>query len=206
MAYNNNIPQPTDIKSQSQSQILGNFQALSSFGNGYCDLPVQSTQPAPAGTLPLSSGFDNAIYSFTNTTTGLPETYLHNQTLGSTSGSPVTLEVPMTASVLGLQASSVNLAGWAYLPSGILIKWGNEDISSSNTNVYVDVDSISGGPAFSKIFNVQVTPYFGTTTNPLSAGVLSPINAWTGTSIGMWVNSSSGPASGKGVQYFVIGV
>jgi len=87
-----------------------------------------------------------------------------------------------------------------------LIKWGNIDIATSNVNVYVNVDSISGGPAFTRIFNVQVTPYFGTTSSPLSAGVLSPINAWTGASIGMWVNSPSGAGTGKGVQYFVIGV
>ena len=199
MSYNSTIPKATDIISQSQSDIQGNFAALAPFGNGYADFTVQSTNAPIVST---DTGLFTKSYTATGSAVANNEMFIQTQVNGGASQKIF----PMTASTLSNTAVSVNLAGWSYLPSGLLIKWGNKDISSSNTNVYVDVDSISGGPAFTQIFNVQVTPYFGTTTNPLSAGVLSPINAWTGTSIGMWVNSTSGPASGKGVQYFVIGV
>jgi len=193
MAYQAQKPQPTDVKSQSQADLLGNFQALSPFGNGFADFTVKVATPAIAAN-------DTGLYTRNNATTVQNEMYVQKRTNNAD------VQVPMTASSINNVASSVNMPGWSYLPSGILIKWGNIDIATSNVNVYVNVDSISGGPAFTRIFNVQVTPYFGTTSSPLSAGVLSPINAWTGASIGMWVNSPSGAGSGKGVQYFVIGV
>ena len=51
MPYYNNIPQGSDFKDESQPLMLANFAALTSFGNGYCDLPVVGSQPP---TLPLT--------------------------------------------------------------------------------------------------------------------------------------------------------
>jgi hypothetical protein len=73
MAYQQNIPQPTDIKSKSQADILGNFQALVSFGNGYADLPVQIVAPS------FAAGNDG-VYTLNNAVTTKNELYVHKQT------------------------------------------------------------------------------------------------------------------------------
>lgn len=46
--------------------------------------------------------------------------------------------------------------GWAYLPSGLLMKWGYGTFQSSPNN-FVDFPSGASIPAFTKIYNVQLT-------------------------------------------------
>ncbi len=199
MAYQANIPAATDVKSQSQSAIQGNFQALASFGNGYADFTVKSATPSIAAT---DTGFYTKSLTATGSIVANNEMYIQKQTLGNATQS----QIPMTASVLSNKSVAVNLAGWTYLPSGLLLKWGNKDTTTRNAVVYVDVDTISGGPAFTTIFSVQVSPYKSTTTDAISAAVLSPLSAQTGASIGMYLNSAVVLGAGAGIQYFVIGV
>ena len=193
MAYQANIPAATDVISQSQSAIQGNFQALAPFGNGYADFTVQGATP------PIIAA-DTGLYTKSNATTTQNEMYIQKRTNNAD------VQIPMTASSISNAAPVVNMVGWSYLPSGLLIKWGNYDTTTRNAVIYVNVDSISGGPAFNKIFNVQVTAYKSTTTDAISAAVLSPINLWTGTSIGMYLNSAVVLGAGAGIQYLVIGV
>ncbi len=158
MAYNKNIPQATDVKNQSQSDILGNFQAIydlinvnhAIFGSvnegkhTVVSMPVQS--PAPT----FSSG-DNGLYSFLNATTNKNELYVHKQTASGTS------EIPFTASILSNTAiGSITAGGWSYLPTGLLIKWGTT--AAGSATVSVDVPSTAGGPNFAKVFKVFLTP------------------------------------------------
>lgn len=193
MAYQANKPQPTDVKSQSQADLLGNFQALSPFGNGFADFTVKVATPAIAAA-------DTGLYTRNNATTTQNEMYIQKRT------NAADVQIPMTASSISNAAPVVNMVGWSYLPSGLLIKWGYKQFLALNANTYVNVDSISGGPAFTQIFNVQISPYKSTTTNSISAGLLFPISSWTGTSIGMWINSTGTIGTDAGVQYFVIGV
>lgn len=95
MAYLPNIPAATDVISQSQSQIQGNFQALAPFGAGYVQLSQQATNPAVAGT---------NIALFQASTGGV--------SLKNAAGTVVDFTTKATGS-----------NGWTRLPSGILIQW-----------------------------------------------------------------------------------
>jgi hypothetical protein len=196
MAYNSNIPQPTDIPANSQSQILGNFVALKAFGNGYCDLPVQATQPP---TLPLTSVTDTALYNFSYTATGSSvannETFIQTQVNGGASQK----QIPMTASTLSNTVPTSGLSGWTYLPSGILMKWGKVPVTMSLIYVTINMDSVSGGPAFINVFNMQVTA-FNSSAAITTGAVLA--SGPSGTSARVYMNTGN---ANTGVYYFAIG-
>lgn len=187
MAYQTNKPQPTDVKSQSQADLLGNFQALSPFGNGFADFTVKVATPA------IAAG-DTGLYTRNNATTTQNEMYIQKKM------NSVDTQIPMTASILSNTAGSSQLAGWSYLPSGLLIKWGKSAITNSLIYNSINMDTLSGGPAFTHVFNVQLTAYNG--ASAISTGpVVSP--GATGTSMTAYLNT--GGAS-TGVYYFAIGV
>lgn len=116
MAYQANIPQSTDLLSQSQSDILGNFQAIQTlidvnhvdFASGdqgkhkWCSFPVQGGNPGTLAT-------EVAVFSRVSTLTTNNELCIQHQSNGS---------------VIEMTSALQNATGWSYLPSGILIKWG----------------------------------------------------------------------------------
>jgi hypothetical protein len=114
MAWNPNIPQPSDTLAQSQADILGNFQALDAlFDDGIQNvvlLPVQAVNPTTTGT-------QIALYSKVGISTN-QELFMRRTTNGAV--------IDMTGS---LQSAS----GWSRLPSGILIKWGSATVAARNT-------------------------------------------------------------------------
>jgi hypothetical protein len=153
MSYFSNIPQATDIPANSQPQILANFKALAPFGNGYVDLTVQSgTQPPP-----LFSTTDTALYNYSYTATGSivanNETFIQTQVNGGASRA----QIPMTASALSNSTLGAGDAGWTYLPSGILLKWGTVAVTMANQPTSMNADSLSKGPAFTQVLNIQLT-------------------------------------------------
>ena len=160
MPYYNNIPQGSDFKDESQPLMLANFAALTSFGNGYCDLPVVGSQPP---TLPLTSQYDDAIYTFPCPQTAIPELYVHAQNYGSTSISPVTREIPITASTLSLGAATAGQAGWTMLPSGLIMQWFKTSALQGFQTITPPIIPFT----ISKIVSVQITPFaFNSSTGP----------------------------------------
>lgn len=131
--YNNLIPQPTDQLSVSQGQILTNFGSIKSlvdidhvdFANNDAGKHNKSSYvtQSPA---PTFAATEVGIYNFVYPTTTKNEGYVHKQTSASTA------EIPFTASILSTSLPAILSAGWTYLPSGILLKWG-----SSTTNAAV---------------------------------------------------------------------
>jgi len=152
MAYNASIPQAGDIIANSQSQILANFTALASFGNGYADFPVQGAAPT------LGMG-DTGLYTLSNATTSANEMYIVKPTVDAPSN------VPFTASSMSYNAMAACLSGWTYFPSGLLVKWGTYQITA-NGSTTVNVASTSGGPNFNKTFMAMVTPILTTGATP----------------------------------------
>ncbi len=148
MAYQSNIPQSTDLLKNSQADILGNFAALVSFGNGYADFPVQASQPP---TLPLASANDSALYTFVNPTTAVNELYVQKQINGGQA------QIPMTASKMSASTYAASVNGWSYLPSGMLIKWGT--VAATTASVAITPTVTSGGPNFQQVFTAMVTGY-----------------------------------------------
>lgn len=140
MAWNPNIPQPTDALSQSQADILANFQALDALFDGgiqnFVLLPVQSSGPTTTST-------EVALYSKVGIST-LQELFFRRVSSG--------VEIDCTGS---LQAN----LGWSRLPSGILLKWGFATVSARNTLATVTYNTGGTIPVFNNVFNVtaQVT-------------------------------------------------
>lgn len=146
MAYNPDIPQATDLISTSQGQILQNFQALNALFNSvgqYVILPVQAGQPT-------TSASQLVLYSFTSPNTGNVELYMGRTSTGAA--------VPFTAGSYG--------NGWVILPSGILIKWGNDnDTLSAPTGLTTTTKNFptgAGRPVFASPPFVTITPFYGT--------------------------------------------
>lgn len=112
--YSNNIPQSTDQISQSQSLLLQNFQSIKllvdqnhgDFSTGLAGQHtyVQIPQTVVPGVTPNEVGLYNVQLNSVN-----------QMWIRKADGTP---DVPITASNQAQQ-------GWAYLPSGILLKWGN---------------------------------------------------------------------------------
>lgn len=153
LPYYNNIPQPAEFKDESQPLMLANFAALTSFGNGYCDLPVVGSQPP---TLPLTSLYDDAIYTFPCTQTGIPELYVHAQNYGSISGMPVTREIPITASTLSQGAPVAGQDGWTMLSSGLIMQWFKTPTPGQG---FATITPPVIPFTISKILSVQITPH-----------------------------------------------
>lgn len=169
--YNPLIPQPTDQLSISQGDLLDNFQALQAlidvnhvdFASGdegkhkWVTFPVQVAAPAFA---PGEVGLYNKLPAAPFPLTGVDELFIQKS-----NGT----NIPMTASQ---QATP----GWTYLPSGILLKWGNATaLPGSNTFTFPAAATI---PAFANIFAFYLTPIgnIGDTFNMYVVSVLAP---WT---------------------------
>lgn len=146
MAYNDNIPQPTDKLKDSQNDILQNFSSIkSAFDTNhvtfdladegkhkYVSFPEQVAGPATGVN-------ERAIYAKQSSYTGLAELYTREESSGA--------EIEFTGA---LKATP----GWTILPSGIILKWGWGTANGAYTLVLPAGATI---PAFTTIFSVQVS-------------------------------------------------
>jgi hypothetical protein len=178
MAFNPNIPQPSDTLSQSQMDILANFQAIAPlFDQGiqpFVILPEQGSAPATA---------IDEIALYSKDVSGTPQLFMRQQSNGAE---------------FNFTSSSGGDNGWSYLPSGLLIKWGGAAINS--TGASINFQAISGGPVYTTVFRSFLTPNdTGTATN-FTVGIRSP---GTTTTIVIYANN---PSSTTGLRYFIIGV
>ena len=191
MAYTNNVPQANQQVSQTQSLIQANFMALSSFGNGYAELSLQSVAPS-------FSASNDGLYTLTNATTSASELYVHKQTVDAPA------EVPFTAACMSNTAMAGCLNGWSYLPSGLLIKWGNY-LATSNIIFAVNVGATSGGPNYNKVFQTYVTSAWG---GSVTATPSIPVVSATGTTVAGNFNAfvTNFDAAKSRFNYLVIGV
>jgi len=160
MAYNANIPQPNQSLNVTQSPIQQNFAEIQTLLNvnhvdfGAIDagkhkwltLPTQSSNP------PIVFETDElALYSFLSPVTAANELYINKQ------NDIDVVQVPMTASIMSTDpAPNNNSSGWTYLPSGILLKWGNGNANGDTAVVFPVSATI---PAFTQVVSVQVTTF-----------------------------------------------
>lgn len=146
MAYNPNIPQAADQIAVSQADLLANFTALSTFLNinhvdfasadqgkhKFVSFPQQGSSPATAAT-------EVALFSKVSALTGVPELYFRNATNGA--------EYEFTS-----YENATN--GWARLPSGVLLKWGN---ASANGATAITFPVAGTNPVFTAVYSAQVS-------------------------------------------------
>lgn len=152
MAYNPNIPQPTDMLSQSQPQLLGDFQSIKTlidvnhvdFANAnqgkhaFVEFPVQNP-------VPVTVAAEVGLYSQVSAITGNPELVFSKQN---------------ATSIVEFTSAGKLQSGWVYQPSGILMKWGQASGNGTVTVILPVTDS--GGqaiPAFVNPINLQVTAW-----------------------------------------------
>lgn len=161
MAFLPLIPQGTDQLSVSQGDILNNFTILGAIagnanassgslnvtsGFNWVYMPTNGVAIPPAGAA-FPAG-ELGIYSATNGTTTKNELYI-NKTNQAT-----VVQVPMTASIMSQNSAPAALSnGWTYLPSGILLKWGaNQVVTGSQT-----INFPAGSPPFTQCITVMLT-------------------------------------------------
>lgn len=191
MAYTANCPQANQQISQSQPLIQANFMALAAFGNGYADFPVQSSAPS------LSSG-DTGLYTLANSETTKNEMYIVKPSVDAPTN------IPFTASSMSDNTMALSVNGWSYLPSGLLMKWGEMQIVSDGLTD-VDVSIISAGPDFNQVFTAFVSPILNTGTTPTFVVNLAA-TSFTPVSGDFSVICSGSTASHTYISYLVLGV
>ena len=133
MAYNSAIPQPGDLLSQSQSDILGNFTALGTF------LDV-----------------NNTVIKFASTTAPTVASGLSMYLDASN-----VLRIKSASKDVSMSGSTLSSNGWSAFPSGLIMIWGSVLVPGGSTgspgSVTVTFSSTSGFPGFTAAYNSQIT-------------------------------------------------
>jgi hypothetical protein len=167
MPYDPNSPAANQLLSVSQPIIQGNFAIIDTsfqvnhvaFNGGtdngkhkYVELPVQLASPPivfPAGEI--------AAYSFLNAITAVNELYV-NKTNQAT-----VVQIPATASILSTSSNpGLNVTGWTYLPSGILLKWGQGTANGNTAFVFPVAANI---PVFTNVMSMQLCTAYSNVTD-----------------------------------------
>lgn len=187
MAYTANTPQASQLISQTQSVINANFQALAPWGNGYGAFSLQVAAPS-------FSAATDYMYLLNYATTSTNELWLHKQTTAGLS------EVPFTASKMSDNAAASCDNGWTYLPSGLLIKWGATAAPANPVSITPTVTS--GGPNFSRVFRVMVTPFDSSTNTNFNCGQKTLPNNTSGNFDAYCAN----PSGTTSIRYLVLGI
>jgi len=193
MAYNENIPQATDAIQQSQGEILANFQALkqlidvnhSTFGSATEGKHAKIDIPNLGVIPPFGAG----------------DAILFNNTTPLTGGGQLFLKGPSTTTAIPITATFGTANGWAFLPSGILLKWGVANGTGLVTTLF---PAGANFPVFASTFSAQVS------VETLGAGdvdVATRISAFTNTQIQVYCSRRTiTGAAAASFRYLIIGI
>lgn len=153
MAYNDNIPQPTDFLSNSQSDLLNNFKSANAsmainhypFNDGTVNNGKHKFVEMPQLTIaPTTVASEGALYTKAGTT-GTALFWVRDGSAGT--------EVQLTSSSVGNVSAATN--GFIWLPGGLFMQWGTTSPASSNS-----VQSVTFPVSFDIIpYNIQVTGF-----------------------------------------------
>ncbi len=149
--YTPNIPQPTDDPSQSQNQILENFQVLDAaftVNHGPYNGPNEGKHNQVTFPSGLQSGQpyiylagEIGLQSLNNVPSSRPDIWLSR---GTSPAYPAT----------GYMNGGTNLNnGWTYLPSGVLMAWGRASIPGGGTETITYAVELINFPGFSTFWS-----------------------------------------------------
>lgn len=191
MAFNANIPQATDQISQSQGQLLQNFQALQTLIDvNHVDFASADQGKHMFVTMP-NQGADPA--------TGATEINLYNKVSAYLTTQQLYLNNPSTGVPYEFTSILSASPGWTFLPSGALLKWGTGS-GTGPTTITFPVGAQY--PVFTQVLSCQLTTFFsGTQTD--SFVQLSSFNT-TGISVYCTQRTTNANANAN-FQYLVIG-
>jgi hypothetical protein len=165
--YKDNIPQPDDILKTSQSDLLGNFQAIKTlidvnhgtFGaadqgkHKFIQFPIQFANP-------VTSISEVALYSKNGAISAVPELFFRRSNNGD-----------ITEFTEGGNAAN---EGFSSTPSGFLLKWGFQDFPGDGALFRANTVVFNPAfPVFTNIFNIQMsTAILSTETDPRSVSYI----------------------------------
>lgn len=182
MAYNAQIPQANDQISVSQGQILANFQFLNTIASGIFDAPAQLTVPViAAGDVALYAKVPAAPFPLTGT---------NELFLVKSSGAAF----PLTAQ--GITGG----VSWCYLPSGLIMKWGQFTATGTQQFVYPVAANV---PAFTLTpTSIQLTPVRnGATQNAQIYLDSFTAGANTNLQLGVYVTQLNNPSANGSISF-----
>lgn len=193
--YNPAIPQATDQISQSQPKLLQNAGSIMSIldvnhgdfasniagQHNYVQMPPQS---APPGTIAGEVG----LYNYTDGT--INQMWVRRED---------TTSIPMTK-------ANLNLPGYSYLPSGLILQWG------LNTGTGVALNAVTYLLTFpTRTLSIQVTPAVSSATDPdsamtvIAAGGMAPTTTGFHLMINRRTSSSGQPQPNSQFYWLAIG-
>ena len=160
MAYTPAIPQPADQKNNSQGPILNNFIAINAWmAPDHVGFNVANAGKHDKVTLPerLVAGL----------TTDPNEILLYSRQGAYSSVAEIALMRENTGSTYEITSGKLAAKGWTILPSGILIKWGNEQWNVGNPQTKTFIIPFGGvdGPTIGTLYNMNLSTYNGASTN-----------------------------------------
>ena len=151
------VPQPGQTLGATQNPIRQNFLTINAafavdhIGYNLANqgqhqqISLALMPPGPVTSILTSNGFFAQNYA----TTTQDEIWVQTP-----SGANIN-QYPMTASILSNNAAPLQFsAGWTYLPSGILVKWGR-----NASGVGFNLNGMAGQPNFNQTFQATVTPF-----------------------------------------------
>ena len=185
LIYNGTIPQPTDEPRNSQPLMLQNFASILSWVNvnhgtfasadygqhELLSMPIRAVDPAL-----LANGMQ--VYTKNGAISAAPELYVERA----------------NGTVLNCTEGSLIPGGWAHLPCGLMIKWGDTNVLAAGNGQVVAYPVGAGIQAFTAVFKVFLQNDSIADSNTIS------VRAVTATTF--TVNT----ATGGQWQYFAIGI
>lgn len=195
--YNPNIPASNTNPSQDQPLIQQNFETINTaFNLNHGQLDDASIQgkhlfmqmPAQVST-PTTLANEGVLYTKTSTLSGLIELVYGRQSTGT--------QIEFTSSL-----SATN--GWTRLPSGILLKWGQQvNITGNNGGFPINFPSGATIPAFTTVFTgfLNIQDSSGTPNTFVTLGNV----ATTGFNVIVSQRTTTSSATGT-FFYFFIGI
>lgn len=194
MAYNPNIPQPTDIIANSQADLLNNFMEINTlvdvnhqtFGaadagkHKFLQMPEQSVAPDTAVN-------EAGLYAAVGATSDTTELVFRRENNGAA--------IAFTECVA---PAANNATGWTRLPSGIIMQWGTIAVVNGNATIVFPI-------AFpSYCYNIQVTNNVSAANQQNYVNVDSSTVSTTGCTAHAYTRSPN-PAN-TNLYYFAIGI
>lgn len=188
-----------NFKTYIDTQFAVDHQEFATVGAGW---HKKLTVPAPAdSTIPTPPASGWVVFpaipdtAFNTASSTYPLTLATQELNLKKEGSiPV---IPLTAS---LQAG----IGWAYLPSGILIKWGEEFNVSPGATRDIPFTLSANIPVFSSVFNVQYNARFQASGNTFTSNPGTEIGTLTAAKFTLRIAAASGGQ--LNVKWLAIGV
>jgi len=212
MAYKANIPQPGDLLSQSQQDILNNFsQANTAFGTDHTPFDVNTNvgfhkpihmlvSADPGGTAGTFTAYSKSY------TPNYPGATADTQMFGETAGATI-LQLSGTQNATNLISGKNYTSGFAWV-GGILLVWGEviQTFSAGRTRATTTFQNATNKtiPFPNKCFIVFTTPLNDSGSLPSSQRFISiSIETQTTTSFDWLVNTDS--SSYTGFNWIAIG-